>query len=189
VKPGIDRKRIRAAACALVLLSPIPVQAVDMDVALNIDARKAEVAPACAALRRGGSPGTPDDYYRRGLCLVYGLGGPERVDRGVASLRRAASADLVEAQVALADYLQAADPAQPQDALYWYRRADKLGDARAAGRAERLARRIELDAERPTPPPGTIVDPTPRELQDLYRQGYHCHVVLGEHWCHIANDI
>jgi TPR repeat protein len=120
---------------------------------------------------------------------VYGLGGPERVDRGIASLRRAASADLAEAQMALGDYFQAADPARPQDALYWYRRAGKLGDARAAGRAAHLERRIKLDAERPTPPPDTIVNPTPRELQDLYRQGYHCHAVLGEKWCHLANDI
>ena len=138
---------------------------------------------------KGAPRDAPDDDYRRGLCLVYGLGGPERADRGVASLRRAASADLVEAQMALADYFQAAAPALAQDALYWYRRAGKLGDARAAGRAEHLERRIRLDAERPAPPPDTIVNPTPLERQALYRQGYHCHAMLGEQWCHIANDI
>ena len=129
MNPGGARRRMRAAACALALLSPLPVLAVDLDVGLNVEARKAEVAPACAALRRAAPRDAPDDDYRRGLCLVYGLGGPERADRGVASLRRAASADLLEAQMALADYFQAAAPVQAQDALYWYRRAGQLGDA------------------------------------------------------------
>ncbi|WP_156116608.1 sel1 repeat family protein [Massilia sp. 9096] len=171
------------------MLLPCRADAVDMDVGLNIEARKAEAAPACKRLRRADAPEGPDDYYRLGLCLAYGLGGPEKGDEGVASLRRAASADLVEAQMALADFLQAASPTQPQDAVYWYRRAEKLGDARAGGRADHLERRIALDAQRPTPPPDTIIDPTPMELQALYRQGYHCHAVFGEQWCHIADDI
>lgn len=183
------RRWIGGGACALALLLPAFSAAVDMDVGLNIEARKAEVAPACAALRRSGASDGLDGYFRRGLCLVYGLGGATHTDQGIASLRRAASADMVEAQMALADYFQAANPEKIQDALYWYGRAEVLGDARAEVRAEHIKRRIALDAQRPTPPTDTIVNPTPMELQELYRQGYHCHVVFGEQWCHIANDI
>lgn len=78
--------------------------------------------------------------------------------------------------------------ARPDDLLYWYRRADALGDTRAAGRAHHLKRRIALDAARPEPTAGTVVDPMPMELQALYRQDYHCHNMYGEQWCHLAND-
>lgn len=185
---GRSRHAARAAACALALLHPAPARAVDLDVGLNIRDRTERVAPRCAVLRRAVQPASAAHYYERGLCLLYGLSGAERPEQGIASLRRAASLDHVEAQMALADYFQAASPARPDDALYWYARADRLGDSRAAGRADHLKRRIALDAARPEPPPDTIVDPTPMELQQLYRDGYHCHNMYGEQWCHLAND-
>lgn len=187
MKAGFHGRAACASACAFALFHALPVRAVDLDVGLNIRERTEQVAPQCATLRRG-APADAPGYYRLGLCLLYGLQGAERPERGMAALRRAASLDYVEAQMALADYFQAASPARPDDALYWYGRARQLGDSRATGRAEHLKRRIALDAARPEPPPGTVVDPTPMELQDLYRDGYHCHTMYGEQWCHLAND-
>ncbi|RYE81703.1 MAG: hypothetical protein EOO80_00200 [Oxalobacteraceae bacterium] len=183
-----SRRAARAAACTFALLHLAPACAIDHDVGLNIHERIEQVAPGCAALRRGGAPASAPGDYGRCLCLLYGLGGAERPEQGIASLRRAASLDHVEAQMALADYFQAASPAWPGDALYWYERADVLGDSRAAGRADHLQRRIALGAARPEPPAGTVVDPTPRELQALYREGYHCHSMYCDQWCHLAND-
>lgn len=182
------RRGARAAACALMLLHPPATWAVDLAVGLNIQERTDGIAPHCAALRRAAAVDTPSSYYGRGLCLLYGLGGTGRPDLGISALRRAASLDYEEAQMALADYFQTTSPARPDEALYWYERAERLGDSRAAARAESLKRKMALDAARPVSPPDTIVDPTPMELQDLYRQGYHCHNMSGEQWCHLAND-
>lgn len=185
----MNARPIRAAVAALAVLSHATASALDLDVRLNIQVRTNAVAPDCTALRATARDDTPTDDYRAGLCLVYGLGGTSRIDDGIAILRRAASRDFIEAQMALADYFQAASPSRIEDALYWYARAERLGDSRAAGRAAHLKQRIALESERPTPPPDTIVDPTPLELQALYRQGYHCHAVFGEQWCHTADDI
>jgi TPR repeat protein len=177
-----------ALACAFALLHLPKACAVDLDVDLNIRERTEQAAAHCAALRRGPAPDTASGYYWRGLCLLYGSNGTQRPEQAIASLRRAASLDDVEAQIALADYFQVASPARPDDALYWYARADRLGDSRAGGRADHLKRRIALDASCPEPPPGTVVDPTPMELQSLYRDRYHCHTMYGKQWCHLAND-
>lgn len=55
---SVGRKSAWAAAYAPALQRPLRSPAVDMDASLNIEARMAAVALACAALRRTGLPDT-----------------------------------------------------------------------------------------------------------------------------------
>jgi TPR repeat protein len=187
--------RLAIAGTSLVLALHARVAlAVDMDIVMNDNQRRAAVAPHCAALKRKNTSSALDDY-RKGLCLLYGLDRKEQPDKALFLLRKASDHGLTEAQLALADTLQNGTETDQRQALEWYARVKLAGDARAGARYDHLARRIDATATTaadkpiPDPPPGTIVNPTSQEMQSLYREGYHCHIMpFGQKWCHNTMD-
>ena len=191
----INKHALRLLLAMLLAAAPAVAAAVDLDVAIGEQERQAAVAPSCAALRKKIAPAPPRDQYRKGICLLYGLHGKADPEAGMALLRGAASADYAEAQMALGDRLQSGPAGDQTEALHWYQLAQAAGDTRAQGRHQHLSRRLEVEAQAaspgalPEPPEGTIVNPTPEEMQTLYGAGYHCHRMgMGERWCHDSAD-
>ena len=193
---SVSRQRLgRILVGCLLAASASAAWAVDMDVLVNDVKRRTEAEPYCPDLVKKKGTLAPLEDYRKGLCLMYGVEGDPQPVKALALLRLAADAGLTQAQLALADTLQKGKVNDQIEALVWYRRADQGGEPRASMQYERLVRRIDAflvpgsDSTIPDPPPGTIVDPTNAEMQKLYRDGYHCHIMaFGQKWCHNITD-
>ena len=176
----------------------VPAWALDPDILINDQARRAAVAPLCRALVVQSSEGTPEHTYHKGLCLLYGLQTPVQMPLALALLRQAAGSGWVEAQLALADTLQQSNDADQREAIRWYSTAATAGDVRASGRLARLTQRrnaieaakAEARAESAEAPQG--LDPLQSDGADdlpFKPQGYHCHISgFGKKFCHSAMD-
>lgn len=181
--------------CTLLLAAPCWAGALVFDIAISVRERQDAVAPVCAARRRLAAPASAVQQYEKGICLLYGLNGGADPPAVVRLLRAAAQAHDTQAQMALADYLQTRSSEDQQEALQWYLRAQEGGDARAQGRHQHLQQQLQALRAPDSlpavtePPEGTIVNPLPGEMDQLYRDGYHCHSMpLGQRWCHNSAD-
>jgi TPR repeat protein len=160
--------------------------ALDPDMAFQVRARKAEVTPLCTGLLAQKQPLSTQQTYQKALCLLYGINGPEQVERALDLLRQLAPG-LVEAQLALADALQQGGAAQQDEALQWYARAAAAGDVRATARHARLQQRVQAARAAYVPKPVGDADPfsDPFANSDSLPPGYHCHFYgLGKKVCH-----
>jgi TPR repeat protein len=162
------------------------VWALDPDVAFQVRARKAEVAPLCPGLLAMQARLSPLQTYQKALCLLNGIPVPEQTSVALDMLRQIAPV-LAEAQLALADMLQDGTGVQQQEALQLYGRAAAGGDVRASARQARLLQRMEATKAAEVSTPIRDADPfsDPFANSDALPPGYHCHFYgLGKKVCH-----
>jgi TPR repeat protein len=151
--------------------------AAEPDILYHAMERKAEVEGRCPALLAQPTPKTSDAIYLKAVCLLYGVGVPPQVDVAVELLRLAAAAEVVAAQIALADTLQQGAYAHQTEALDWYGKAAAAGDVRARVRMARLGRQL------------SSADAITVDDQAALPPGYHCHIYsLTKKVCHAVAD-
>ncbi len=179
------------------LLGVTPVWAVDPDIAIHTQMRRASVLPLCQAVLAQSEPLSPEQTYQKALCWLYGIEGSQRREPALELLRGLATG-MVEAQLALGDSLQDGDAAAQQEALRWYALAAASGDVRASVRLGRLQLRLEAAqmatnaaaAAQPTHA-APVADPLFDSMEGAQSQlpGYHCHFYgLNRKVCHAAFD-
>ena len=183
---------------AAMLLGVTPVWAVDPDIAIHTQMRRASVLPLCQAVLAQSEPLSPEQTYQKALGWLYGIEGSQRREPALELLSGLATG-MVEAQLALGDSLQDGDAAAQQEALRWYALAAASGDVRASVRRGRLQLRLQAAqmavnaaaAAAQAAPPGQAADPLFDSMEGAQSQlpGYHCHFYgLNRKVCHAAFD-
>ena len=189
----------RALLGSVLLLGAPSAWAVDPDIAIHAQMRRASIQPLCQAVLTQSQHLSPAQTYQKALCWLYGIEGVQRRDQALELLRSVAPA-MVEAQLALGDSLQEGDAAAQQEDLRWYALAGAGGDVRASARRGRLQLRLEAAqlaanvaaaAAAQTTRAGLAADPLFDTMEGAESQlpGYHCHFYgLNRKVCHAALD-